>query len=214
MKNILCYGDSNTWGTIPVKATRYNKNVRWPGVASEILGDEYNLIEDAIVGRTTIFDDPFISCRNGMKNLGYSLLAHMPLDMVIVFLGSNDLKYTDAAGSARGAARIIELIKKADAVYDSTAPMFPNGLKILLISPTELNEHFPEVRPEHMLAGMVHESTLLSETFRAVAESKGVHFLAAADFVKPGPEDCIHLSPESHKTLGTAIAEKTKEIFE
>lgn len=213
MKNILCYGDSNTWGTIPVKATRYEKNVRWPGVAAEILGSEYNLIEDSIVGRTTIFDDPFISCRNGMKNLGYSLLSHTPLDMVIVFLGTNDLKYTDAAGSARGAGRIIDLIRKADALYDSTASMFPNGLKILLISPPELNERFPEVRPEHMLCGMVHESTLMEEKFRAVAEAKGVHFLSAAQFVKPGAEDCIHLSPENHKILGTAIAQKIKEIF-
>lgn len=214
MKNILCYGDSNTWGTIPVKATRYENNVRWPGVASELLGDEYNLIEDAIVGRTTIFDDPFLECRNGMKSLGYSLLSHTPLDMVILFLGSNDLKYTDADGSARGAGRLIDLIRKGDALYDATAPMYPNGLKILLISPPELNEQFPVVRPEHMLAGMVSESALFESKYRAIAESKGVYFLSAAQYVKPTSDDCIHLSPECHKILGTAIAEKIKEILE
>ena len=39
--NILCFGDSNTWGYNPVTGGRYDENTRWPMRMQQILGDEY-----------------------------------------------------------------------------------------------------------------------------------------------------------------------------
>ena len=99
MKRILCYGDSNTWGNIPADGRRYPADVRWTGVAAKLLGDGYSIIEEGLNGRTTSFDDYYVDCRNGRKGLGYALCAHAPIDLIVVSLGTNDLKYTGAVGS-------------------------------------------------------------------------------------------------------------------
>ena len=52
MKNILCYGDSNTWGAVPGTLTRHPRDIRWPGVMANELGSEYQIIEDGINGRS------------------------------------------------------------------------------------------------------------------------------------------------------------------
>jgi hypothetical protein len=37
MKEVLCYGDSNTYGFMPGSAERYPSNVRWTGVMQKTL---------------------------------------------------------------------------------------------------------------------------------------------------------------------------------
>lgn len=57
---IMCYGDSNTWGWMPVEnipTTRYASNVRWTGVLQKELGDKYQVVEEGLNGRTTGADD-------------------------------------------------------------------------------------------------------------------------------------------------------------
>lgn len=214
MKTILCYGDSNAWGFIPAKATRYDYDIRWPGITAKLLGEEYRLIEDCISGRTTVYEDPCVKCRCGSDNLGYSLLAHAPLDMVILALGTNDLKFTDSNGSMRGIARLIDLTLNADVAFDAYAPVYPNGVKLLLIGPPVIDASIPEKRPGHALADAAHESTLLSEKYERVAKEKGIYFLDASRYVKPSPADCLHMEPEEHAKLGKAVAEKIRGIFE
>ena len=214
MKTILCYGDSNAWGYMPAKATRYRFDQRWPGVAARLLGSEYRLIEDSISGRTTVYNDPCHKCRCGLDNLGYALLAHAPIDLVILALGTNDLKFTDADGSARGIARIIDLIKAADIFFDACSPLYPGGLRLLLLGPPVIDSSILRKRPRHALAKRARESAFLAEKYRAVALEKGVFFLPASDYAAPSPADCLHFDPESHARLGQAVAEKVREIFE
>lgn len=214
MKTILCYGDSNSWGYIPAVSTRYPYDQRWPGIAAGLLGSEYRMIEDSISGRTTVYEDPCHKCRCGLDNLGYSLLAHAPVDMVILALGTNDLKFTDADGSARGIARMIEQIQAADLVFDACSPLYPKGLKLLVIGPSGIDSSIQQKRPRHALAQKAGESVLLAEKYREVAEEKGAYFLSAADYTTPSPADCLHFDPESHMRLGRAAAEKIREIFE
>ena len=45
-KRILCIGDSNTWGYIPGSGERYEKNVRWTGKLAQMLGENYEVIEE------------------------------------------------------------------------------------------------------------------------------------------------------------------------
>ena len=60
MKTILCYGDSNTWGWDPISESRFDKDVRWPGVLRKALGDDYEVISEGLPGRTTIWTDPIV----------------------------------------------------------------------------------------------------------------------------------------------------------
>lgn len=213
MKTILCYGDSNAWGFVPAKATRHPRNVRWPRVAARALGEEYELIEDSISGRTSVYEDPCLQNRCGLSNLGYSLLASAPLDLAILCLGTNDLKFTDCDGSARGISKLIDCIRNADVLYEAFDPIFAEEKKILLIAPPIIHPNISATRPGHSLAHAAEESLYFAEKYRKVAEDKGVYFLNAAQFVTPSPADCLHLEAEEHKKLGLAVADKVREIF-
>ena len=113
MKTILCYGDSNTYGFNPANGLRYPKSVRWTGRLQELLGNNYIIIEEGCNGRTTIFDDPIDGWKNGLSYLKPCLNTHKPIDIVILMLGSNDLKSTFHASAeeiSKGAKRLIEEI--------------------------------------------------------------------------------------------------------
>jgi lysophospholipase L1-like esterase len=94
LKTILCFGDSNTWGWIPgPDGDRYPPEVRWPGVLQERLGDNYRVVEEALNGRMTVWDDPYepVHDKNGKRHLAVALESHKPIDLVILMLGTNDL---------------------------------------------------------------------------------------------------------------------------
>lgn len=97
MKNVLCFGDSNTYGYDPAgmrdgTAVRYAHDVRWCGVAQRDLGEGWHVIEEGLNGRTTVRDD---MCHldtnlNGIRALPMLLEAHKPLDAIVIMLGTND----------------------------------------------------------------------------------------------------------------------------
>jgi lysophospholipase L1-like esterase len=125
MKNLLLYGDSNTWGFDPATTLRYPYHLRWTTICAALLGDGYNCIPAGMNGRTTAFDDPVKGSRNGIKGLDYELQTHKPLDLFVVMLGTNDLKYTEAKGSAAGMEKLIELVLTANQRYNLSSPVFP-----------------------------------------------------------------------------------------
>lgn len=117
-KRILCYGDSNTWGRIPSRMgmERYPIQTRWTGILQETLGEDYEIIEEGLGGRTTMVDDPRPEFpeRNGLKTLSILLETHLPLDLVIVMLGTTDTKEMMNISSERtteGMSEIIKVIK-------------------------------------------------------------------------------------------------------
>ena len=91
-KNILCFGDSNTWGFPPDCGARYDRETRWPGVLQQQLGEDYYVIEEGLPGRNTVWDDPVEGGKNGLKQLVPLIHSHMPLDLLIIMLGTTDFK--------------------------------------------------------------------------------------------------------------------------
>lgn len=203
MKNILCYGDSNTWGCKPGVLSRYPKDVRWTGVLASKLGDQYNIIEDGINGRSTMWDDPSNLCRNGVAGLGYALYRSKPLDLVILMLGTNDLNYTNAEGYYHGIRLLAEQILKANTGFPGTSDVFPEKARLLLISPIEETEDMPAHK----------ESLKFPHYTQKVAEELGIPWLDAAKFAKPSTKDGCHMEAEYHLSLAQAIYEKVKEIL-
>jgi lysophospholipase L1-like esterase len=115
VKTILCYGDSNTWGCIPLTAAqpprRYGPAQRWPGVLRRELGDGFGIVEEGLNGRTTVWDDPLEPSRSGKELLVPCLLTHQPIELVIVMLGTNDLKGRFGVGArdiAAGAGLLLD----------------------------------------------------------------------------------------------------------
>lgn len=206
MKTILCYGDSNTWGYIPKIGQRYEPDVRWTGVLAAHLGKDYRVVEEGLNGRTTVFDDPHDDFRNGKSTLGMCVISQKPLDWVVLMLGTNDLKFADAVGAARGANVLVRMLTHADAAFAVSAPIFPNGANILLVSPILFHEDFDNSPFRSVFRYTYEESLKFAKEFKAVADLQGVHFLDAAKYASPSPVDGLHMEADSHQKLGEAIA--------
>jgi len=213
MKQILCYGDSNTWGHNPETGLRHDWNARWPGVLASLLGSEYHVLEEGISGRSTVMDDPYFDWRNGRKAFPYALLAHAPIDILIISLGGNDLKYTNAIGAAKGIASLIRLARNTP-TSNSKVPALAPGAKILVISPILTTPDAPIKRPKVCTPEGCAQHLLMAEEFKLVCDQYGVDLLDAAQYAEASPIDCIHMDAENHKKLAHAVYEKIKAMEE
>lgn len=213
VKRILCYGDSNTWGATPGTGVRIDEDKRWTGVCRKILGDGYRILEEGLSGRTTVYDDPCNPVMNGLSALGYTLCSQKPIELVVLFLGTNDLKFTNAIGSANGIDTLLYQILNANVIYPGSCPVFPGVPKVLLIAPPLILPEIDEAMPDSRFTGRAHYSREFSRLYRQVAEKYGVAFLDAAQFVRPSEVDCLHLDESGHAVLGAAIARAIEEIF-
>ena len=207
MFNILFYGDSNTWGFDPRTTLRYPFHSRWTTVCAALLGDDYNCIPAGMNGRTTVFDDPLKGARNGLTGLDYELQSHKPLDLAVVMLGTNDLKYTDASGVSAGMEELVRSILTANERFCLSSPVFPeNRARILLVSPVLLRGHVGD------RADDIADSHRLADLYRALAGRYSLHFMDAAEFAVASEIDGVHLDPEDHEKLGRAMAKRIREI--
>lgn len=213
MKNVLCYGDSNTHGYDGVTGNRFPWGVRWTSLVQEALKEEQiRIIEEGQNGRTTVWDDPVEGMKNGLKYLIPCLESHSPLDVVVLMLGTNDMKQRfslTAADVAAGAETLVKTIKMYFRENQETIP------EILLISPLRIREEIVHHRCAPMFGGerAVKMSGELACYYREAAARQGCVFLDAAKVTMPCLEDSIHLDPEGHRALALAVTEKLREIF-
>lgn len=203
-RSVLCYGDSNTYGTATVERPdgRYGMDERWPGVLRTALGPGWHVVEEGLGGRTTVSDDPVEGIeKNGRTYLFPCLMSHKPLDVVVIMLGTNDLKarFNKSAWEiAQGAGVLVTLVKTAAAGPNAGVP------QILLVSPPPILEKLPF--HADLFAGAYEKSHGLAKHYRAVAELQGVHFLDAGSVMKSSAYDGFHFDPEAHAALGKAVA--------
>ncbi len=202
MKQILCFGDSNTYGLIPVTGGRYPWGVRWTSLLNEKLGlEHYRVIEEGLCGRTTIFEDPLRDGRCGVRVFPNILETHNPVDAVIVMLGTNDCKAVYGASAeviGKGAAKLIGQIRT-----------YSKARKILLISPIHLGETVwkNEFDPEFSIAS-VGVSKKLADVYKKVCAKEKAEFLDASAYAEPSSADQEHLNEEGHRLLADAVYEK------
>lgn len=206
MKNILCFGDSNTYGLRPDNGDRYGSDVRWTGILSKKLGtSDYRVVEEGLCGRTTVFEDRTRIGRNGSLYLPVFLESHYPIDTVVLMLGTNDCKSIYNASSVV-IGRGIEILLKQIRSYKK-------DMEIILVSPIHLGEkvwqsnYDPEFNEHSVVI-----SKELKAVFRKLAEEYDCKFLAASDVAKPSELDQEHMDAKSHELLAGAIYEKLVKI--
>lgn len=202
MKQILCFGDSNTYGLIPETGGRYEFEERWSGILSARLEKEgYRIIEEGLCGRTTVFEDELRAGRRGAELLPVLLESHNPIDRVILMLGTNDCKTVYGASAeviGKGIEKLIAQIESAD-----------KNIKILLISPIWLGEKvWEEGYDTEFNEKSVETSKKLKKVYEKIAKAHKCDFLAASDYVRASEADREHLSREAHKILADVIYKK------
>lgn len=199
MKQLLCFGDSNTWGLIPKSNSRYPKSVRWTGLLQQKLRQSGVFVrEEGLCGRTTVFDDKFRQNLNGLRALIELLESSEPTDAAVLMLGTNDCKpiyHADAKMIADGVARC------TDELLSRIPPQ-----RILIISPIYLGDAVwqAEYDPEFDRRS-VEVSHQLFEEYQKVAEKKGVSLLNAAESVRPSAIDQEHFTEGGHRQLAEVV---------
>jgi len=217
---IVAYGDSLTYGWVPTAnppSTRFGPDVRWPGVLQKELGDNYVVIEEGLDGPTTDALDPGSSISgaqlDGSAYLPACLASHLPVDLVVIMLGTNDLKPVFNRTPLRialGAAHLIELVNTLNGGIGTT---YPNP-KVLLVCPPALNpiiEQGPVFGA--MFKGGLEKSKELPPLYEDAAKMGGAEFLDAGSVVSTDGVDGLHLTADAQHKLGAAIATKVKDIL-
>ena len=208
MKTVLCFGDSNTWGYEPLVARRYPAHIRWTGVLQNSLGDGFRVIEEGLNGRTNATNEEERPIRSGLDVLPILLESHRPLDLVVIMLGTNDLKHDfdlSAGQIADGARQVCRSVIDCEYLMD-------NPPQILLISPTHVELMTEE--EQDMFIGAIDKSRELAEHYQVVAEDLGIHFLDASKIVMKTDLDGVHWDADQHKAFGEELSDRIEKIWE
>lgn len=209
MKTILCFGDSNTFGTNP-SGGRWPREIRWPGRLQQLLGNEFYVIEEGCGGRTTVWEDNLELYRNGRSFLPVALATHKPLDLVIIMLGTNDFKSRFRVlpcDIAEGIRQLAELVQNFTYGPYYTVP------QILLVSPIVIGEGIEN----SIMTGFTSDAAVLSRKLaplvQKAAKRQDCFYLNAAEYAGPSAVDQLHMEREDHIRLAEAMASKVRTIL-
>ncbi len=204
-RTVLVYGDSNSHGTAPMPTlldrARYGFDQRWPGVMAGRLGAGWQVIEEALPGRTTVHPDPVSGLhKNGLAVLPAALESHAPIDLVILMLGTNDLKARFALPPVEIAVGVEQLVRHVRQGFCGPEGRAP---ALLLVCPPPVEEAgcLAEV-----FAGGAAKSRRLAPFYAEAAARWGAAFLDAGTVIDPSPVDGVHFAADAHRRLGEAIA--------
>ena len=204
----MCYGDSLTWGYNPKTRDRYPFQRRWPGVLQKSLEGKIRVIEEALNGRTTIWDDPFLPGRNGRSMLGPLLISHTPIDLVIIMLGSNDIQPFHkvlAKEAGRGCGALVDIVQKSGSGPGSTSP------RVLLIAPPPFGSISEMMKPA--FEGSEEESRKLGQYYSLTAKKYGCYYLDSSQCSESSKLDGIHLDEQEQDRLGLEVKKMIESIF-
>jgi lysophospholipase L1-like esterase len=216
---VLAYGASNSWGFLPLAPgaplRRLTFAQRWTGQAQRQLGSNYVVVEDTLPGRTAGADRPGFgvlapSAMNGLKELPEALLRNLPLDLVVLQLGTNDLMLDPEIAPEAFAARIGAL---ADAIGAFRFPIALEGqtypIRTLVMAPTAIGD--TPGNPAGLRAEAARRRCL--PALRALGLARGFSVFDGAEAVPaPGP-DGLHFDAQAHRRLGVLAARAIREAL-
>ena len=213
MKTILCYGDSLTYGANPTPGgARHAFEDRWPSALEAKLAGKVRVIAEGLGGRTTVHDDGYTAAdRNGARVLPTLLASHGPLDMVIIMLGTNDLKPfhgRTAQEAANGVRRLVDVVYAHAAAERQALPA------IIMVAPPPLcDTNHPEMML-HFGDSAIAESKKFAQWYQRRASEEGVAFFDAGTVAKADPQDGVHLDAANTRAVGEGLVPLVSELLQ
>jgi lysophospholipase L1-like esterase len=219
---ILVYGDSNTWGWLPVNvpegSARYADAERWPGVLQKALGKAYKVEVDGLPGRTLNADylKPTATLKaeefNGENALRLSLATHAPLDLVILMLGTNDIKDDLNRSQSQietGLTTLIDIIKRDGKGIFTKYPV----PKILVVAPPPITTRSYTFEPSMFSPKAQSKSDKLFDWFKQIGNRFNVPVINGSDLIRTDGEDGIHFTAKAHHQLGVKLAKPVRKLL-
>ncbi len=210
-KRIVCFGDSNTWGFNASSGERFPEEIRWTSELDRLLGEEYQIVEEGLSGRTAVMDDPLFEGLNGSTYIHPCLMSHSPLELVIIMLGTNDTKERFSLTSFNIAQGITRLALKAKQTLSG-----PNGQnpRVLVIAPPPIGEEYVQTDVgKSMGKGCDDKSAHLESHLEELLAATDIDFLPTKGKVPMNNIDFMHLDEEGHKLLAKLVFNKIQSIL-
>ncbi len=214
MKSVLIYGDSLVYGKLPNVPTRYAREKRFIGVAEKELGNEYRIIDEGLRARLLSGENGFFPERNGLDQFGPIFASHLPLDLVCLFLGTNDCNKKDTKTSDEIKESLYAYLEKINSWIESMS--IDHKPLLMIIAP-------PIVRGDQVMMSesiqtifneQSEEKTLkLVDIYKSFCDETGSIFFNASDYSKTADGEGVHLDEENNRLLGLALAEKIKIVL-
>ena len=195
--NILCYGDSNTWGYVP-NIEGYSKDAVMQKYREQDcwwfkLKENHDVQIDGVCGRCIAHDNRWLKNRNAMQTIKNDLNNHQNSDLIIVQLGTNDCKseYDDTAKNiTQNLHTLLKIIKVT------------TGACIAIISPAIIREDNKITRKYYY--GAEQKSAELDKLYAELASKENYIFISGKD-LEVG-EDGEHLTKQGHQQLSNQIS--------
>lgn len=224
-KRIMVFGNSNAWGWNPVPEiapiTRYPEAVAWPGVMAHDLGADYEVINESLSARTAVVADKSVDAGLGLSGAGLSgaeylpaaIASNMPLDLVIIMLGTNDVKPVynrNVDEISQDIMALVAEVQKNTGVATSYSPA-----KVLIVAPPPLGKIADVDWVQAMFpADAVEKSVQLAGPLCTMAAAASVPCFDGGTVAEITGPDGIHMTAENHEKLGHAVASEVRKIFE
>jgi len=190
LKTIVCFGDSNTYGHIPGSdGKRYARDVRWPARLATALANEAEVISEGLSGRTATIESPVAEGRNGLPYLVPCLRSHAPVDILVIYLGTNDAYWLEPLIVANSIGRLIKAARAAEAGPDRGAP------QILVVCPPPFGGHE------------------LAASYREMCAALGCELLDLDGIAPYSPIDGTHLDEPGHIAVADAVEARIRRIL-
>jgi lysophospholipase L1-like esterase len=206
MKTVLCFGDSNTWGYVPgSEGERFSPEIRWPRRLARALGADWEVIAEGLNGRTATMDSPVADGRNGLTYLMPCLHSHMPLDVVVIYLGTNDAgdRYSLPAETVAGAVgRLVKVVRTSEAGPGGAAP------DVLVVCPPP----FGQLDPEGSFANAGVKSRQLGRWFAELSQELDCELIDLDGIASYSDLDGIPLEAEGHAAVAAAVEERLRRM--
>lgn len=214
MKTILAYGDSLTFGANPQPGgARHAYEDRWPTTLEAGLGGQARVIAEGLGGRTTASDDYYTDAdRNGARVLPTLLESHGPLDLVIIMLGTNDLKPAicgSALEASFGMRRLVQIVRGHSAGKGEPVP------GVILVAPPLICQSDNADMMGHF-GGFAHgleQSRQFAGHYQRRAQEWGTGFFDAASVAVADPLDGVHLDAANTRAIGQGLVPLVKQVL-
>ena len=189
-RQILFYGDSNTYGYDPADKyeNRYPENARWIDILSKELGDEWTVFADAMNGRR-IPDLPYDTDR-----INRMLGRLKTRGMLVVMLGTNDILLTTNPNAVTAIQKMASFLSY---LCNRKRPE-----DILVIAPPYIAS---ENTADPLYRRYYEESLKMNEGFCYLAKTYEIGFLDAGPWNVPLCFDMVHFSEKGHRMFAEKI---------
>ncbi len=207
-KVVLCYGDSNTYGLEPLPGGRYPYAKRWTTMLGEQLGAGYVVIPEGLSGRTTDFDRVDAPYKRGVPPLKAILGSHVPVDVFIVMLGTNDCIAEVGASPeeiAGGMERFLKAAREAFEELQESQPVY------ILAAPAPVGPNYAASTDEAVDESMYIKSHQLAGLYEPLAAKYGCVFVDGAG-AEISALDSEHLTEEGHRQIAAMMYEAVTSL--